>query len=151
MDGIRSKLVRNLTYDKYYKKYDLFGKNKENSWLTKDIAEVEKYYKDPKCTFLFTVNAYMSLFSTVLYDEKIENVKKTPKDLPLFFLAGDKDPVGAFGTGALKVYHLYEQAGLSDITWKLYEDARHELLNETEKEEVLKDILAWIHVHITIR
>lgn len=144
----RSKFVRNLTFDKYYKQYDLFGKNKENSWLTKDISIVEKYYNDPKCTFLFTVNAYMSLFSTVLYDGKLENVQKTPKNLPLFFIAGDKDPVGAFGEGALKAYHLYKEAGLTDITWKLYENDRHELLNETDKENVLKDILAWIQVHI---
>lgn len=146
----RSKFIRNLTYDKYYRQYDLFGKKKENSWLTKDIAVVEEYYKDPKCTFLFTLNAYMSLFSTVLYDEKMEHVKQTPRELPLFFVAGDKDPVGAFGEGALKVYHLYKEAGLTDITWKLYEDDRHELLNETDKEEVLKDILAWLNVHIIL-
>lgn len=144
----RSKFLRDLSYDKYYKKYDVTGKNLSNSWLTKQEDIVEKYYSDKNCTYLFTVNGYMGLFSSVLYDNQLENIKKTPKDLPLFFVSGKEDPVGSMGEAVLKVYHLYEEAGLTDITWKLYENDRHEILNETDKHIVYEDLLAWLHVHI---
>ena len=72
----RSKLLQKLSYDKYYHQFDLTGKDASNSWLTKDEEIVKTYYADPKCTFVFTVNAYMGLFEAVLFDTSRKILKQ---------------------------------------------------------------------------
>ena len=144
----RSKLLQKLSYDKYYHQFDLTGKDASNSWLTKDEEIVKTYYADPKCTFVFTVNAYMGLFEAVLFDNQQENIEAVPKSLPLFFVSGAMDPVGGCGSGVKKVYNKFDAAGKEDITWKLYDNDRHEILNETDRDVVYHDILAWMNVHL---
>lgn len=144
----RSKFVQSLSYDKPYKQYDVTGKNTNNSWLTKDEDTVKKYYSDPKCTYVFTLNGYMGLFETVLFDNQQENIEKVPKELPILLVSGAKDPVGNMGDGVKKVYAKFENAGIKDITWKIYENDRHEILNETDREDVYHDIDAWMNVHM---
>ena len=78
----------------------------------------------------------------------MENIKKTPKTLPLFFVSGADDPVGDLGEGVKKVYHMYEDAGVEDLTYRLYENDRHEILNELDKEQVYADICAWLNVRV---
>ena len=65
------------------------------------------------------------------------------KDLPLLFIAGEKDPVGEFGKGVKRAYAAFLAAGMSDVTLKLYPDCRHEVLNELCKDQVMSDVLAW--------
>ena len=144
----RSKLLQKLSYDKYYHQFDLTGKDASNSWLTKDEEIVKTYYADPKCTFVFTVNAYMGLFEAVLFDNQQENIEAVPKSLPLFFVSGAMDPVGGCGSGVKKVYNKFDAAVKEDITWKLYDNDRHEILNETDRDVVYHDILAWMNVHL---
>ena len=80
----------------------------------------------------------------------MENIKKVPKNLPLFFVSGADDPVGDLGEGVKKVYGMYKDAGVSDITYRLYEDDRHEILNETDRDQVMADIAAWLNVHVEL-
>lgn len=143
----RSKIVRSLTFGKPYRKYDLDGKDYEKSWLTKDAEIVKEYYANPKCTFLFSVNAYKGLFEAVYFDSCSKNIEKIPKDLPIFMISGAEDPVGDLGEGVKHVYESYKQAGIKEITCKLYENDRHEILNETDKEAVYLDILTWLDAH----
>ncbi len=140
----RSKFLQSLAYGRPYRKYDLYGKNYENSWLTKDVEIVKNYYADPRCTFLFTANGYYGLMEAILYDNQKKNVGKVPKELPLFIVSGAKDPVGDFGRGVKKVCQMYQEAGIRDLTCKLYEDDRHEILNETDRLQVYADICRWI-------
>lgn len=142
----RSKLVQSMSFAGPYKRFDVTGKDAANSWLTKDEECVKEYYSNPKCTFMFSVNAYYGLMDAVKYDCQLENVKKTPATLPLFLVSGQDDPVGDMGAGVKKVYDMYKEAGFVDITYKLYENDRHEILNETDKEQVYADICAWISV-----
>lgn len=142
----RSKFVANSAFGKPYRRYDLTGKDTANSWLTKDENVVKAYYSDPRCTFMFTVNGYTALFEAVLFDGKPGNAAKLPKTLPLFIVSGQDDPVGDMGAGVKKVYNMYNDAGIEDITYKLYENNRHEILNELDKEKVFSDILAWMNV-----
>ncbi len=144
----RSKLLQQLSYSKPYKRYSLDGSDLTNTWLTKDEEIARKYYNDPKCTFIFTVNAYMGLFEAVLGSCSAESISRLPKDLPVFLVSGQDDPVGDLGVGVKKVYDLYQEAGLTDVTWQLYENDRHEILNETDREKVYKDILSWMNVRI---
>ena len=63
-------------------------------------------------------------------------------------ISGDSDPVGGNGRDVIKLYNLYRKAGIKDISMKLYKDARHELLNEINKDEVSRDIIMWLNNHI---
>jgi len=74
-------------------------------------------------------------------------MKAIPKNLPIFMVAGDADPVGAYGKGVVKVYKSYKALGLKDLHLKLYKGARHELINETNRTIVFSDILTWLEKH----
>lgn len=133
-------VLNNLTVGKFSK---LFTQNPTGlGWLTRDDGIVNAYAEDPLCGYSYTPRFYSELAKGVLEIWHEEQVKKTPK-IPLLFLAGDKDPVGAQGEGVKKVVSLYKNLGYqADI--KLYSDARHEILNEINKEDVFSDILAFI-------
>ena len=117
-----------------------------NKSLVLQVPErlLEKYISDPLCSFVFTVNAYYSMFTGMLIMEKKESIYMIPKQLPILFAAGAEDPVGGFGKGVRKVYEKYKAAGIQDISLRLYAGDRHELLNETDREQVYEDLLEWM-------
>ncbi|MCI8327570.1 MAG: alpha/beta hydrolase [Lachnospiraceae bacterium] len=139
----RSDFVRKMSFAGPYKKFDLDGSLPENSWLTKEVEIVNHYYSEPRCTFMFTINGYYSLMETILYDNQTENIEKIPKELPLILISGKDDPVGNLGEGVKKVFMQLKKAGIWDLTCKLYENDRHEILNETDRETVYGEILSW--------
>ena len=116
-------------------------------WLTKDEAIVDTYIKEPRCTFMFTLGAYKELFKGLLYVGNKKNIAKTPKELPLLVISGAMDPVGDFGKGVQGVYEMFVAAGIDDVEIKLYDDGRHEILNETNRQEVYEDISVWLNAH----
>lgn len=143
----RSQMIAGMMFGKPYKKYNLDGTQPENSWLSKNVENVKKYYKDPKCTFTFSLGAYRGLVESVLYDGKPENAAKVPKDLPLILVSGQDDPVGDFGEGVKTAYQLYQDAGIKDVQMKLYPNDRHEILNEPDHEMIFNDLLNWMTSH----
>ena len=120
-----------------------------HDWLNRDPAEVDKYLADERCTFTFTLNAYYSMFSGILRLHDPAFLAKMPKDLPLLFLAGDADPVGEQGKGVRRAIQSLKDAGVQNIECKLYPGARHELLVETNKQEVFADIADWLDRQLT--
>lgn len=143
----RSTLIRKLTYSKPYKGYDCYGKDLANSWLSKNIANIQKYYNDPLCTYLFTVNAYKGLIEATKYACSKESVVKMRKDMPLLVVSGDADPVGNLGKGTTAAAEMLKAGGVEDVTLKLYPGDRHEILNELDKDKVFEDIYAWLESH----
>ena len=137
----RSKLVEQLSFAGYNN--GLEGRT-THDWLNRDAAEVDKYLADERCTFTFTVNAYYSMFSGILRLHDPAFVAQVPKDLPLLFLAGDADPVGERGKGVERAVQSLRDAGVRNIEVKFYPGARHELLVETNRQEVFADIAGWI-------
>ena len=138
----RSKLVANLSFMGYNK--GLEGRT-THDWLNRDQAEVDKYLAEERCTFTFTLNAYYSMFSGILRLHDPAFLARMPKDLPLLFLAGTADPVGDRGKGVLRAIQSLKAAGVQNIRCKLYPGARHELLVETNRQEVFADIAAWLN------
>lgn len=138
----KSKLVDRMAVGAYNRKF----KNPKTraDWVTSDEEHLEKYISDPLCSFVFTVNAYYSMFTGMLIMEKKESIYMIPKQLPILFAAGAEDPVGGFGKGVRKVYEKYKAAGIQDIGLRLYAGDRHELLNETDREQVYEDLLEWM-------
>lgn len=144
----RSKLVSSMAFGAAYKDYDMTGSDPEKSWLTKNTEIVKWYYNEPRCTYLFTLNGYKGLFDTVSYTCKQENVDKIPKDLPVFIVSGQRDPVGDAGAGVEKVNEMFKSAGIKDLSMKLYENDLHEILNELDKDVVFNDLLQWMRKRI---
>ena len=142
----RSKLVADLSFLGYNK--GLEGRT-THDWLNRDAAEVDKYLADERCTFTFTLNAYYSMFSGILRLHDPAFLARMPKDLPLLFLAGDADPVGEQGKGVRRAIQSLKDAGVQNIQCKLYPGARHELLVETNKQEVFADIGNWLDAQLS--
>jgi len=113
-------------------------------WLSKDKAQVDTYVQDPYCGTIFSIGFFNEMLNGLLYVSKQKNIDKTPEDLSILLFSGDKDPVGKNGKGVIEVYNKYQKAGIKDITIKLFTDGRHEMLNETNKEEVYNFVLNWL-------
>lgn len=116
----------------------------KNDWLTRDEEIVDKYSADTRNNFVFTAQAFLDFFTGILNISKKSNLSLIDKELPLLFLSGDRDPVGNMGKGVRKAYKIYRDLGCEDVEMKLYPDARHEIFNEINREEVFSDLLAWL-------
>lgn len=138
----RSSFINNMAFGGYNKAFE--PARTPVDWLSRNEQNVDKYLADPWCTFMFTVNAYYQMFAGIERAQDPRNIAKIPKDLPVFFVSGKKDPVGAQGKGVDEVYEAYQKAGLKDLQKKLYPDDRHEILNELDREVVYQDLLDWI-------
>ncbi len=137
----RSKTVDNIAFGSYNKKIE--PQRTRADWLTKDEAIVDKYLNDPWCTYKFTVNGFYNMFYSIGECQKKETAEKIPKDLPLFLVAGEEDPVGSYGAGVKAAYETYKGAGIKDVSMKLYPTDRHEILNELDKAQVYEDLYNW--------
>lgn len=133
----RSKFVNSLAVGAYEKKLGL-------GWLSVNQENVDAYAKDPLCGFVFTVNGFYHMFDGMERMNRQENSGTIPKELPLFFVAGEEDPVGNFGKGVVKVFERYKNQGAEKVSLKLYPKDRHEILNETDREQVYEDLFAWM-------
>lgn len=113
-------------------------------WLSRDKERVAGYIADPLCGFTFTVNGFATLFELIYRLHLQENLERIPKELPVLFISGDADPVGDYGKGVNVAYESLQSVGLKNMQLKMYEGARHELLNETNRSAVFQDIYSWI-------
>ena len=127
-----------------YKKYDMNKVDIYNSWITRDAEIVKIYNEDVKVNFDFTLNGFLGVIQAIHYSCNPSNVIKMKKDLPILLVSGDCDPVGDNGEGVKKTYELLKMVGSLDVTMKLYENARHEVLNELNREEVYEYIKVWL-------
>ncbi|MDN7225913.1 alpha/beta hydrolase [Planococcus sp. N064] len=140
-----SALLGKMTFGSFMKPF----KDEESpfAWLSRDRNEVAKYEADPMCGFLSTNQFYVDLFTGLALIHKNAEVRKIRQDLPMLLISGSNDPVGGNGEGIFKAAKQYVEAGLSDVTVYLAEDARHELLHETDKEKHFETILEWMLVN----
>ena len=113
-------------------------------WLSRDEKEVKKYIDDEYCGFICTAGFFQDFMRGLKRLHTQEALKGIPTDLPILIAAGSEDPVSNGGKTLKNLSRIYQDIGIRDITLKLYENARHEILNETNKEEVKADILGWI-------
>lgn len=143
----RSKLVEKMMFGSYNKRFAPV--KTQYDWLSRNEENVEKYKNDKACTFLFTLNGYKTLFSTLLFIEKKMNILKLPAKLPVLLLAGEDDPVGDYGKAVRQVYMIYKQRGIKDLSIKLYPKDRHEVLNEIDRKEVFAYLYQWIDKRIS--
>ena len=113
-------------------------------WLSRDEAEVDKYLAHEHHQFTPTLNMYHSLFTFSNEAASLKWIKQIPHALPLLLISGATDPVGGASKGVERFYALLQREDFSDVTLKLYPEARHEILNELNKVEVMRDLVAWM-------
>ena len=138
----RTKLIEFLEFGPYLKHVD----NPETSsdWLTKDKDIIKAYRKDPLCTFHFTPNGFYHLACITQKAQDISRIKKLPAGLPILFASGAEVPVGKWGEGVRKAFMVYKENTECIVDINLYLDDRHEILNETNRAEVYKDMLEFL-------
>lgn len=137
-----SKKLDKLIFGTYNKQ---FGATRTPfDWLSRDEKEVDKYIEDPYCGGVFSAGFFYDFLTGLKYIGKLENKKSIPVTLPIYIFSGDRDPVGKNGKGILDLVKDYKKVGIQKVEYKLYPGGRHEMLNEVNKEEVMKDILGWV-------
>ena len=114
------------------------------AWLSRDVARVSGDDRNEYTTFTFTLSAYRDLFRMVGASNSKKWFKEYPKGVPTLIMSGDMDPVGKYGKGPNYVYEHLLTSGVSDVQIKLYGGARHELFNETCRDEVFLDMKSWL-------
>lgn len=137
----RSPFLSKMAFGSYNDRYP--EKRTQYDWISRDPAVVDRYAADEACTYQFTVGAYIDLLRLMRSIEGDRWARRVPADRPYLVLAGSMDPVGNYAKGVGEVCGRLKNAGVKDLTLKIYDGAHHEVLNETNRAEVYDDILAW--------
>ena len=117
-------------------------------WLSRDAEQVDKYIADPLCGFVGKIGLYRDMMQGIKFITDKKNIAQMNKEKPVYFMSGNGDPVGDYGKGVERAYNAFCDAGLHDVFMRLYPGGRHEMLNETNKEQVYQDILSWLNEKI---
>lgn len=142
-----AKFLDKLSFDSYNEKF--LPKKTDFDWLCSDSDIVSEYIKDENCGFVFTYYAFRDLFKTLKYISANSFYRDFPITLSTYIFSGTDDPVGNYSKGVKEVYRKLQEAGVLDVSLKLYK-GRHEMLNEVNKLEVFGDMLDWIESKIKI-
>jgi alpha-beta hydrolase superfamily lysophospholipase len=137
----RSGLLNTLGFGNFNKPFK--PARTEFDWLSRDDAEVDKYVADPLCGGLYTCQLWLDLTNGLLEISDPAAIARVSPGLPLLITGGENDAVGGEkGLSALAA--AYESAGHNKVKLRIYPGGRHEMLNETNRDEVTSDILTWI-------
>jgi len=112
-------------------------------WLSRDAAEVDKYIADPFCKIRFTPASMASFQALRERPANAASLAKVRKGLPVHIVVGDADPINDRLRRVTPLVDVYRAAGL-DVTLKVYPGGRHEMLNETNRDEVVADLANWL-------
>lgn len=124
------------------------GAKTPSDWLSRDEVSVQLYRDDAWCSFRPTVQFFCDLIGGMQKVHRMSNIINIPTALPLLSIYGTADPVGGYGKTVERLIRTYKNCGIKDLTSKAYEGARHELLNETNRGEVIKDVIEWLNARL---
>ncbi|MFA5283580.1 MAG: alpha/beta hydrolase [Bacilli bacterium] len=139
-----SKLLRNLMLGPYTASIE--NRKTKTDWLSVNEDNVRRYNEDPKCGFLYESKKsfYFEFLKGLNSLHKQKFMRKIRRDTSILLIAGEKDPVGNKSKGVLKLARLYKRLGISDVQTIIYPNMRHEILNETDNEQVYQDVLKFL-------
>ncbi|MGB3622681.1 MAG: lysophospholipase [Ketobacter sp.] len=144
-DKGRSELIDRQAFSKFNRQ---FGKPRTDAdWLTRDVEEVDRYMLDPLCGFLCTNKMWEDFVGGLETISRSSSLRRIPSHLPFYLTSGERDPISFRTTqhGVAKLANHLKSGGQTDVTFKLYKDGRHEILNEINRREVVQDIIYWIN------
>lgn len=137
-----SKLLSAMSFGAFNKPFE--PARTEFDWLSRDEGEVDKYVADPLCGFEVCTSLWRDMLDALGKLHRRWDVARIAKNLPVLVISGTRDPVGDYTKGVQKLLDLYAEAGLTKVTHKFYDGARHEILNETNRDEVVADLIEWL-------
>lgn len=144
----RSALIDFLSFGSFNK---AFKPNRTAfDWLSRDPVEVDKYINDPLCGFRCTNQLWIDLLGGLQQISKVSNLAQIDPGLPILVMGGDCDPVSE-GKRLKNLAHALREAGCQHVQLTLYPQARHEVFNETNRDEVTADLLAWLDQALALR
>ncbi len=117
-------------------------------WLSRDAAEVQKYVDDDACGFVLTTGSLVDMFAASDVVQRPDVLAKIPKALPVYVMSGTADPVHRERKGVQTMLQAFYDQGLGDITVKWYDEGRHEMFNETNRDEVTADLVEWLNAKV---
>jgi len=117
-------------------------------WLSRDEAVVDAYAADPLCGFKLSAGFYRDLAGGLNRIHKAESIARIPRSLPIYVVSGSLDPVGLNGKSPAALVDAYRAAGISDLEFVLYPDARHEVFNEINRSETASALISWLDRHL---
>ena len=137
-----SALVEKLSFASYNK---VFAPNRTAfDWLSVNEENVDAYIADPLCGGMATIGLFREMLRGIRFIRSTENLRRMNLNTPILFISGEMDPVGDLGKGVLAAAASFERAGMRDVSVKLYPGLRHEILCETERETVYRDVCEWL-------
>lgn len=143
----KSALIRKLTFDAF--NAAIKDARTDCDWLSRDPAEVDKYIVDPLCGFSCSNQLWSDLTGGLAEICTPSEIAKMPKNLPVYVLAGECDPVNNRLRGIRMLRKAFEEAGISSLTVRIYQGARHELTNETNRDEVTQELSTWLEQQLS--
>ena len=138
----RSQFINSLTFGKFNEAFAPVATPFD--WLSRDASEVKLYFNDARCGFISTTQLWVDFLDGIVALSQPANKRRIPQSFPLYILAGSHDPVCDNGKGAEALAQEYKDAGLKNVTCQFYAEARHELLNEMNRQEILDDLVKWL-------
>jgi alpha-beta hydrolase superfamily lysophospholipase len=119
-------------------------------WLSRDSAEVDQYIADPLCGFRPSAQLWIDMLDALRSIADPERQRRIPKELPIYLLAGDRDPVSDNTKSLQQLVKAYRRAGLAQVSSKFYAGGRHNMFDETNRTQVTGDLLTWMDQLVTI-
>lgn len=142
----RSPLLDQLTFATYNK---VFAPNRTTAdWLSRDPREVDKYVDDPLCGYLCTNQFWSDLIDGIEEIRLPSSVRSIPKTMPVLIFSGERDPLSYNDKdhGITRLARMYENAGMQNVAVKLFPNGRHEILNETNRHDVIDFLIEWLEL-----
>lgn len=137
----RSGFINNLCNGPFSKPF--MSEGSEFAWLSVDKENVRAYEADPKCGYVFTLNGFYTLME--LMEGAYENpFNKSDLNIPIRLISGGDDPCRGNDDSFMNSVKMFEKAGYTNVSYKLYKNQRHEIFNDTEKETVFKELLDFL-------
>ncbi len=138
-----SKFVEDLAFGSYNNK--IADKKTEKDWLSRNEMNVQMNLSDKWCNIRLRLAFYYDMMSGLKQIHTGSNIKAIRKDLPVFFIYGDADPVGDYGKTINKLIGIYKKNKMTSVDVKVYPEDRHEILNEVDRETVENDVIDWLN------
>jgi alpha-beta hydrolase superfamily lysophospholipase len=145
----KSPLLRAWSFESFNAKFE--DPRTTADWLSRDLKEVDKYVADPLCGFECSAQLWRDVFGGLVEICSPKNIAKMPHDLPVYVMAGSLDPLNGRLRAIRKLHQALEAAGMSQVTVRAYEGARHELFNEVNRDEVTRELGNWLDQQLAQR
>ena len=145
-EEVPSQQLQNMVFGGYNKRIE--NARTPCDWLTRDETIVDAYVADPLCGFIPACGLLRDMMKGIYYIQQEKHLKTMKKHLPVFFIAGQEDPVGPYGKGVERAAKEFKKAGMINVSCKLYPECRHEILNELNKQEVYEDLVNWMRPYV---